>query len=87
MFSRILSIKPNPNYVPGGVENFWLTASSTPKKDGGKSGESFKPVSGFASCSSSESGEVRKKAGDKNAFIPAEEESSGWEGFRRTLFA
>ena len=85
MFSRMLSIKPNPNYVPGGVENFWLTASSTPKKDGGgKSGESFRPVSGFAS---SETGDVRKKAGDKNAFIPAEEESSGLDGFRRTLFA
>ena len=50
MFSQMLSIKtirPNPNYVPGGVENFWLTASSTPeKKDGGKVGEERGP--GFA---------------------------------------
>ena len=47
MFSRMLSIKsikPNPNYLPGGVENFWLTAPSTPeKKDEVKVGEERGP--------------------------------------------
>ena len=41
------SLKPNPNYVPGGVENFWLTE----KKDQVKVGEERGP--GFARFSSS----------------------------------
>ena len=57
MFSQMLSIKsikPNPNYVPGGVENFWLTGSSNPeKKDEMKVGEERGPGPGFARFGSS----------------------------------
>ena len=56
MFSQILSIKtikPNPNYVPGGVENFWLTGSSCPeKKDEVRVEEKRGPGPGFARFSS-----------------------------------
>ena len=51
MFSQILSIKtikPNPNYVPGGVENFWLTE----KKDEVRTEEKRGPGPGFARFSS-----------------------------------
>ena len=55
MFSQIMSIKfikPNPNYVPGGVENFWLSGSSSPeKKDEVKVGEERGP--GFTRFGSS----------------------------------
>ena len=28
MFSNMFSIRPNPNYIPGGTENFWVSGSS-----------------------------------------------------------
>ena len=28
MFSSMFNIRPNPRYVPGGTENFWLTAAN-----------------------------------------------------------
>ena len=86
MFSQFLSIKPNPDYVPGGVENFWLTASSTPGKKEGKSGEGMRPATGSVS-SSSEAEEAGRKAGGKNAFVRPEGECMGVGGPRRLLFA
>jgi len=28
MFSSMFGIRPNPNYKPGGTENFWITSNS-----------------------------------------------------------
>ena len=74
MYSQFLNIKPNPNYVPGGVQNFWLTASTPEKKEGEKAG--------FAS--SSETEETRRKAGAKTASQHPESVGSG--GLARSLF-
>ena len=30
MFSNIFSVRPNPNYVPGGTENFWVSDNMNP---------------------------------------------------------
>ena len=38
MFSTLFSLRPNPRYVPGGTENFWVTANSSPQERTGESG-------------------------------------------------
>ena len=74
MFSQMLSIKtikPNPNYVPGGIENFWLTASSTPeKKDGGKAGEERGPGTGPGFARFASSYETEKTRGEDASQRP-----------------
>ena len=63
----IKSIKPNPNYVPGGVENFWLTASTTSeKKDGEKGGGERGP--GFTRFTPSY--ETEKSGGEETSQHP-----------------
>jgi len=32
MFSSMFGIRPNPNYKPGGTENFWITSNSDYQK-------------------------------------------------------
>ena len=80
MFSQMLaikSIKPNPNYVPGGVENFWLTDSSTPeKKNEGKDGKGL----GFTRFTSSY--ETEKTRGDET-FQRPEVQRQTFGGVRR----
>ena len=57
----MLSIKPNPNYVPGGVENFWVTSPSSPEKKEERK-EEEENSSGLKRISEEE----RKNEGSKN---------------------
>jgi len=34
MFSSMFGIRPNPNYTPGGTENFWISSNSEYQKTG-----------------------------------------------------
>jgi len=34
MFSSMFGIRPNPNYTPGGTENFWISSNSEYQKMG-----------------------------------------------------
>lgn len=75
MFSQFSSIKPNEKYVPGGVENFWLTTPE--KKENERSGSGTgKTYVSF------ESSETNKTSGSKSKF------QSPWiRGMRGYFFA
>jgi len=71
MFSSMFGIRPNPNYTPGGTENFWITSNSDYEKNGSGSNTLSQNLT-LEKSTSLRAGSKESSGGSSLAVIPKE---------------
>jgi len=71
MFSSMFGIRPNPNYTPGGTENFWITSNSDYEKNGSGSNTLSQNLT-LEKSTSLRAGSKESSGGSSLATIPKE---------------